>query len=184
MSKTVIIPERLRPTKTYLNEILKKMNKLGYIRFGDSGINELYCKLHRKNNYVYVTENPCSSKPRTLVMTYENWADLYLMGYDTEYLTPKEVEEINKVHNKEDLSHKKGDKVNCIIEAEIVPAIPLNKIEQIRKQINDKYDNTVSAFDERGEGRNDMVCTVLEILDELIEQYNPKNKEENEELEL
>lgn len=57
-----------------------------------------------------------------------------------------------------------------ILEKGMQKSIPLAKVKQAREEIYSKYDSTVTTFDDYGEGKNDMVCIVIEILDKLIEE--------------
>lgn len=62
------------------------------------------------------------------------------------------------------------DAVSCqqIDSAKTVKAIPLDRIKQARKDMENKYDDLANAWCEREEGRNEAILEVLEILDKLI----------------
>ena len=47
--------------------------------------------------------------------------------------------------------------------------ISIDKVKEFKEEVESKYDNSVNSWDEKGEGRNEMICEVLEMLDELIE---------------
>ena len=48
-------------------------------------------------------------------------------------------------------------------------SIPLDKVKQAREEIENKYDDSINAWCEREEGRNEAILEVLDILDKLIE---------------
>jgi len=47
--------------------------------------------------------------------------------------------------------------------------IPLDKIKKFREEVDSKYDNSASLWEEEALGKNEMVDEVLEMLDKLIE---------------
>jgi len=50
-----------------------------------------------------------------------------------------------------------------------IKQIPLDKIKEFKKEVENKYDDLANSWDERTEGRNEMINEVLEMLDKLIE---------------
>ena len=79
------------------------------------------------------------------------------------------------------IEHKKGDEIDCIIGAEIVQAIPLDRIEWIKEKIKQNAYPVVY-----GVNNHDMGMTlngIFQALDELIEQYSSKEKEDEEDME-
>ena len=75
------------------------------------------------------------------------------------------------------IEHSKGDEIDCIIDASTVPAIPMERIEQLRQEMTD---SSFSHYMELGEyiGENtkrwDLIKLprVLELIDNMIKEYS------------
>lgn len=67
------------------------------------------------------------------------------------------------------IEHKKGDEVDCVIGANEVKAIPIEKLEQTREEMMDYYDGFVMF------GRRDIAYAVdncIKMLDKAIKEQN------------
>lgn len=45
----------------------------------------------------------------------------------------------------------------------------IDKVKEFKKEVENKYDDFANSWDDRVEGRNEMICEVLDMIDELIE---------------
>ena len=59
-----------------------------------------------------------------------------------------------------------------------IKVISIDKIKELREEVENKYDDLVNSWDEKGQGKNEMIEEVLEIIDRLIEkeqeEFNPE----------
>ena len=51
-----------------------------------------------------------------------------------------------------------------------IKVISIDKIKELREEVENKYDDLVNSWDEKGQGKNEMIEEVLEIIDRLIEK--------------
>ena len=88
------------------------------------------------------------------------------------------------------IKHKKGDEIDCVIGAEIVPAVPIKELIKLRDKIQKLHDDTdaKAKAQEPYKGINekaDLACFLyrndfIKPLNDLIKQYGFKEKEEEE----
>ena len=63
------------------------------------------------------------------------------------------------------IEHNKGDEIDCVIGAEIVKAIPLDRIKKVREEIQQAHED-LDGYDPQAVW--DYISHVDEILDKLI----------------
>lgn len=70
------------------------------------------------------------------------------------------------------IEHKKGDEVNCVIGANEVKAVPIEKLEHIKNRI---IESSIVDDDEKYVDNGNLIIetrTVLQIIDNAIKEQN------------